>query len=301
MSLSFLTQDLRSALDRLNLDFLTEIRYRQGKPVIVEYRGEYKYLGRFGLTDRREEGLVATSAAKVIEAATGGSVYNYAEQIKRGFITCGHGIRIGLGGEYVTQNGEICTIRDFTSLNIRIPHDVKDCAKFECERLLMGDIPSILLFSRPGLGKTTRLRDIARFLSGQRCANVLVFDERNEIAALDGTGNGFDLGDRTDVVRAGNKVSAFSAAIRAMKPDVIICDELYGAEDVAAARFAVDCGIPVIASSHMVDRKKLSALPFDYFVELKPRFGQPEIYDKNFNSCSGGGRHLVDRGVSVGE
>ena len=301
MSLSFLPTEIFAAVSRLNEDFLTEIRFRQGKPVIVGYRDKYSYLGRFGITDIRREAIIAGSAAEVVARATGGSIYNFAEQIKSGFITCGHGVRIGLCGEYVTQNNEICTIRDFTSLNIRVPHDIKDCAKFECERLLKDKLTRFLLFSKPGLGKTTRLRDIARYLGAQKKVNVLVFDERNEIAAMDGEGNGFDLGDGVDVIRAGNKICAFSAAIRAMKPDVIICDELYGERDFEAVRFAVECGIFVIASSHMTDVKKLSYLPFEYFVELKTLFGQPEIYDKNFNSCSGGRRHLVDRGVPVGE
>ena len=38
------------------------------------------------------------------------------------------------------------------------------------------------------------LRDIARTFGAGKSVNVLVFDERGEIAAMDGYGDGFDLG-----------------------------------------------------------------------------------------------------------
>ena len=145
------------------------------------------------------------------------------------------------------------------------------------------------------------LRDIAVSLSRRRKYNILVFDERNEISAIDGEGNGFDLGDRVDIVRCHNKKSAIASAIRAMKPQVIITDELYGKEDIAAAEYAADCGVCLIASSHICNRKLLSLMPFEYYVQLVGIGVMPVIYDKNFNSYSGGGTDHIDRHVSCGE
>lgn len=301
MSLSFLPDDILLALGHLNENLLTEVRIRNGSPIIIGYDGGYYYLGNFGKTYERDRALVGGDIATIINAATGGSIYSFAEQIKSGFITYGHGVRIGLAGEYVMQGNEVKTICNITSVNVRIPHDVKGCAGYICKTLLNNAACSMLIFSKPGLGKTTKLRDIARHLSDKLKLNVVIFDERNEISAMDSHGSGYILGDRVDVMRAGNKITAFESAIRAMKPDVVITDELYGDEDIRAVKYVVDCGISVIASSHITDKGTLKSLPFEYFVELKSLNGQPEIYDKNFNSYCGSGADDLDRCVFVGK
>lgn len=287
MSLSFLPNEIKGAISHLNYNCLSEIRLRYGQPVIIGYGGEYKYLGGTGLCARGKDALIADDITAVVNAATGGCVYNYAEQMKSGFITVEHGVRIGLAGEYVTQNGTVTAIGSITSLNIRIPHDIRGCSSSICNSLFAeGKTPNVLISAKPGMGKTTMLRDLARFLSGDMAKNVLIFDERGEIAAMDAFGNGFDLGERVDVVRSFSKLGAISSAIRAMKPDVIVTDELYGAADIEAVGYAADCGICIIASSHTVNDQKLKDLPFDFFVKLKNIGAEPEIYDKNFNSYS---------------
>ena len=60
-------------------------------------------------------------------------------------------------------------------------------------------------------------------------------------------------------------------------------DELYGEGDIAAVKFARDCGIDVIASSHVCDRVRLAALPFDRYAELCGVGRGSVIYDKNFD------------------
>ena len=281
MSLSFLPDEVQFAVSHLNYNRLSEIRLRKGQPVIVEYDGKYSFLGKVGIVSSANESIKLAEIHSVLNAATGGCIYSFTEQIKNGFITVEHGVRIGIAGEYVTEMGAVNTIKNVTSLNIRIPHDIKGCSEYLFKTLFFNKLKSTLIFSKPGLGKTTMLRDIARKLSP--IMNVLVFDERGEIAALDSYGEGFDLG-TVDVVRCYSKLGAIASAIRAMKPDVIITDELYGEEDIEAVRYAADCSITVIASSHISDREKLKKMPFEYFVELKNLGARPEIYDKNFNS-----------------
>lgn len=300
MDLSFLPKEIFNALSHVNVNFVTEIRIRQGQPVIIGFKDEYYYLDRFGLSLSREGALIGGAVAPIINSATGGSIYSYAEQMRAGFITCGHGIRIGLAGEYITQAGSVNTIANVTSVNIRIPHEAAGCADYICNNLFTDGAQSAIIFSKPGLGKTTKLREIARYLSDKIHLNVLIFDERSEIAAIDANGIGFYVGERSDVVRSGNKVYAFETAIRAMSPDVIITDELYGDGDIQAVKYAVECGIKVIASSHITNRHVLKNMPFEYFVELKTLFGQPVIYDKNFIAYSRGGADDIDRGISVG-
>lgn len=301
MRLSFLPESVKESLSNININYLTEIRLRRGQPVIIEYKGEYKYINRTGIA-KGDGGLIYTDDLEsVILSATDGCVYNYTEQMKNGFITVEHGVRIGIAGEYVTQGGCIQAIKNITSLNIRIPHIIRGCSDFIVENVLSDGLHSTMLYSKPGLGKTTALRDIASRLGQGKRYNVLVFDERNEIAAIDGLGNGYDLGSGVDVIRCGDKKSAIASAVRAMKPQIIVTDELYGEGDMQAVQYAADCGICIIASSHVCNREILRKMPFEFYVNLIGIGVQPVIYDKNFNTYSGDGAHDVDRGVSFGK
>ncbi len=283
MTLSFLPLEIKIALDNLNLNFLTEIRLRAGQPVIIEYRGNYTYLGSFGATKLPSSALICGELTPILGAAMEKSVYVYSEQLKNAFITVDGGVRIGIAGEYVAEGGRIKTVQKPTSLNIRIPHEAKGCADGIYATLVDVNPHSTLIFSPPGYGKTTILRDLARHTGSKLGLNVLVFDERYELSALDGNGKGYNLGMNCDIVRGADKLCGFANAIRVMKPDIVICDELYGEGDFAAVRYAADCGIKVLASSHYSDKAKLKSLPFDCFVELTGIGKQAIIYDKTFN------------------
>lgn len=299
MSLSFLPEAVKNALNHLNGNLISEIRLRKDKAVVVQYKGQYCYLGSFGTCKTASEAIFAGEISTVLNSATGGCVYNYSEQMKSGFITVEHGVRIGIAGEYVIENGVVKTINNVTSLNIRIPHDIKGCAEALCKSLFSESVKSTLIFSKPGLGKTTMLRDVARQLGSKQYKSITVLDERNEISAMDGFGEGYDLG-QADVVRCHNKLGAIQSAIRAMRPDVLITDELYGGDDIKAVQYATDCGIAVIASSHVTDKKILKAMPFEYYVELTSIGGEPCIYDKDFNIIGDSGADYGARSAACG-
>jgi stage III sporulation protein AA len=283
MNLNFLPQEVKSALAHININFLSEIRIRKGQAVIIEYCGEYKYINSCGICKDGAGKIFVDNIDVILNSATGGSIYAYAEQLKRGFLTVDGGIRIGVAGEYVQDCGVVTAIRKITSLNIRIPHDVDGCATYIYKKIIENNINNLLVFSPPGGGKTTILRDIAKQFSKNLNQNILVFDERNEIAAFDGENFAFNLGGNVDVVRGGMKITSFENAVRAMKPQVIICDELYGGDDIKAISFCKACGIKIFASSHLSDKEKLKSLPFDFYAQLTGIGSLPIIYDKDFN------------------
>ena len=106
-------------------------------------------------------------------------------------------------------------------------------------------VKNLLVMSSPGLGKTTILRDLGRILSEKTRKNILICDERGEISVG-------ELGDTCDVIRFCDKETAFTAGIRAMRPEIIITDELT-LTDCSALEKAMLAGICVIASAHFSD------------------------------------------------
>ena len=242
--LEFLPQNIKDGIGRLNLGYLYEIRLRAERPVRVNYKGEYYYLSAFGLTSIKEKAIFPSveDVADCVYKAGEYSVYSVEEEIKQGFLTAKYGERIGISGEYVFEKGHPHALRAFTSLCIRVPHEIKGCAMEVYECCMSDRVRSLLLIAPPGMGKTTILRDLSRIISEKTRKNILICDERGEIAIG-------DFGETCDVVRYCDKKTAFTAGIRAMRPEIIITDEL-SAMDVVALENARNAGITVIASAH---------------------------------------------------
>ncbi len=242
--LEFLPEQIKNGLRYVNQKFVYELRLRAEKPTTVNYAGVYKYLSPFGLTDKASEGIVCSFSdiSDTVYAAGKFSVYSVEEQIKHGFITAEHGERIGLAGEYVYEKGEPLSIRKIYSLCIRVPHEVVGCGQTIYDLCLSDGLKNLLLLSPPGLGKTTLLRDLSRLISENTRNNILVCDERGELSAG-------DLGGTSDILTYADKLHAFEGGIRAMRPDVIITDEL-SARDILAVKKAIDGGVHTLASAH---------------------------------------------------
>ena len=242
--LDFLPQNVQSAIKNLNIQYLYELRIRADKPIMVNYDGKYRYLGLYGLTDRAENAIICTAydIQDCVYRAGNYSVYSVEEQLKQGFITAEYGERLGLAGEYVFEKGQPLSLRNFSSLCIRVPHEIVGSAQVVYDSCMRDKIRDVLLMSPPGLGKTTILRDLARILSEKTLKNILICDERGEISV----GN---IGSTCDIMRYADKATAFSSGVRAMRPDVIITDEL-SLKDCEAVKRAIMAGIAVIASAH---------------------------------------------------
>ena len=56
--------------------------------------------------------------------------------------------------------------------------------------------------------------------------------------------------DTVDCITYSPKRFAFENGIRAMSPDVIVTDEIYGDEDINCVERAILCGVRVIATMH---------------------------------------------------
>ncbi len=277
--LDFLPENVKDALTHINTKYVYEVRLRANHPTTVNYQGVYRYLGEFGFTERAERAIICDGLdiADCVYRAGKYSVYSVEEQIKSGFITAENGERIGLSGEYVLEGGKPLALRNFTSLCIRVPHAVVGCGEKIYARCLKDGIKNLLLASPPGLGKTTILRDLARLISLHTRKNILICDERGELSCL-------DIGESCDVMKYADKKTAFGSGIRAMRPDIIVTDELSDT-DCAAVKQAIYAGVNVLASAHFAKMEEIGApfYPlFDRYVLLRENaVGEiARIYDR---------------------
>ncbi len=240
--------------DRLCYDRLCEVRIINGMPVRVCYDGAYYFLCRTGITKQRADAFVADARAAdgVVMRACERSLYTVTDTLKRGYVSVAGGIRIGVCGSGVMSGTELTAVKDFTSVNIRLPHEIKGCAaSVLLKTLANGVIKNTLIVSPPGAGKTTLLRDLCRSVS-DRGHNVLLCDEKYEIASVCKGAPTLDVGCRTDVVSGVDKAKTLDMGIANMRPDVIMMDELFGTE-LDDVRRASTCGIAVIATVHAKD------------------------------------------------
>lgn len=250
---------LNYSLSNIMMSNVNEIRLRVNKPIIVNIKGKNFFLSNYGVTADYSSALICDKFLidEILQNISNNSLYTINDQLIKGFVTVKGGIRIGVAGEVVTNNGEITTISNITSLNIRIPHDVKNCSLNYYNYLVEnGQVKNTLIVSPPGAGKTTFLRDFAYQLGKRELGlNILIVDERGEIS---GCGDlSLDVGEFTDVYVNCTKLYAFENGIRSMKPDVIITDEINLADDLIAIENAITSGVKVVASIHASSMEEL--------------------------------------------
>lgn len=214
------------------------------------------------------------------------SVHSYAREIAEGFVTLDGGHRVGICGTAVVENGKITALRDISSLNIRIAREFKGCGEELYRRVFLHGPRSLLLAGKPMSGKTTVLRDLSRLIGAKR--KVALIDSRNELSAMVRGAPTLDVGDNTDVLCGCPKSEGIMLALRALSPEVIICDEI--GDDYEAVKQCIFCGVKLIAAAHAGDFAELSRragiselLPlFDCAAVLKGLGETAEVYEAKY-------------------
>jgi stage III sporulation protein SpoIIIAA len=110
---------------------------------------------------------------------------------------------------------------------------------------------SILILGRPGVGKTTMLREVARVLADDLGKRVVVVDTSNEIAG-DGDIPHPGIGDarRMQVRTPTEQHAVMIEAVENHMPEVIVIDEIGTELEAGAARTIAERGVQLVGTAH---------------------------------------------------
>lgn len=220
----------------------------------------------------------------ILQGACDGSLYAHSETLCQGYVTLAGGIRIGVCGHATVENGNIIGVYGVSGLNIRLPGARRRVGVPICRLLRQSrGEGGVLIYSAPGVGKTTLLRSVAaQMASGERPWRVAVVDTRGEIAPfLDATSL------CVDVLLGYPKPIGIGIACRTMNAQLIVCDEIGDCEEAEAIAAAQNCGVPFVATAHAASLEGLlrrsamltlhRARVFTHYVGIERRVGGGEF------------------------
>ncbi len=288
----FLCDQIRFPLATVNKNYIDktkEIRLKIGAPVCLVMTDSKMFLRYDGTLSDLPQGnnLCVVSKNDMDESASrlvNFSIHAFQNEMKKGFITIKGGHRVGICASAIVDNtGEITSLRNISSLNIRIAREIKGASNEIINNVFSEKIVSTLIVGEPSSGKTTILRDLASRLSDKEFGylRVCIVDERGEIAATSDGVASKNLGVGCDVLDGYPKAEGMMLALRSMSPDIIVCDEIGGDDDIRAIESVVNSGVKIIATIHSDDFSHLTKRPqytrlmqtsaFDIAIILKRR------------------------------
>lgn len=225
---------------------MEEIRIRNGYPVRFFSSGN-----EYELKTKSPNIIDQFMINNIFNALLNYSVYAYQEELANGYITIEGGHRVGICGRTVMENGNVKTIKEISSINIRRSREIIGVSNSCIGYLMKGkhQIYNTIIVSPPKCGKTTLLRDMIRNLSNMGF-QIGVCDERSELSGMYNGRVSFDLGTRTDIMDGCPKEKGMIMLIRSMSPDIIATDEIGKKEDGYAIEAAVCAGVSLLTTIH---------------------------------------------------
>ncbi|WP_082394743.1 stage III sporulation protein AA [Caloranaerobacter sp. TR13] len=274
--LRYLDIDLSNILKKMPLLIrkrVEEIRLRIGRPLAINYDRKDLFIKANGvLTDKVYDAYIVTekNIRNTFQLISNYSIYAFEEEIRNGFITISGGHRIGITGKVIYRNNNIYTIKEISSLNIRISREKKGVSDKVIKYVIKkpNTIYNTLIVSPPQCGKTTLLRDLIRNLSNGipkldfYGLKIGVVDERTEIAGIYKGYPQNDIGLRTDVLDSCHKFDGMMLLVRSMSPNVIATDELGEEKDIIAIHKALKAGVKIISTVHGESINDLLTRPY---------------------------------------
>lgn len=225
MLLGTLPEPLRRALAKLSLDTLLEIVMDLGRLPQARFPGHAETLAEELITRADLDQVVASVGEFSADNRAGieGTLHRISAIRNRRGEIIGLTLRVGRA-----VFGTIETIRDLVEAG-----------------------KNVLLLGRPGVGKTTKLREVARVLAEEFEKRVIVIDTSNEIA---GDGDvphpGIGSARRMQVPHPNRQHAVMIEAVENHMPEVIIVDEIGTEAEALAARTIAERGVQLIGTAH---------------------------------------------------
>lgn len=274
--LAALPEALAKELIALDAKKVDEIRIRCGGLCAVTSNGKSIKLN--SCIDRRD-------IDETVKKMCDGSLYAFRDTIRKGYITMRGGIRVGICGRAVMEKESVSGIYDVSALCIRIPHNIEGIGLPVCRIIRSGGHGGLLIYSPPGVGKTTLLKAVIRELAGgESPLRLAVVDTRGELCAKLPT----ELS--VDMLTGYPKGVGIEIAARTLNPELIVCDEISSdTDEIRSIKAAHNCGVPLLASAHaenvagLLRRTGMAALHeariFDAYVGIKRGNAKDFRYD----------------------
>jgi len=222
--------------DHANLDDLVEVVMDLGRPIEARFPGKFELLGGPAATRADIKGVVT-------------QVGEFDRDNRAGIEATLHRISAirNRHGEVV---GLTCRVGRAVFGTINIIRDVIETGQ------------NILMLGRPGVGKTTKLREVARVLADESGKRVVVVDTNNEIA---GDGDiphpAIGRARRMQVPQDREQHQVMIEAVENHMPEVIVIDEIGTEAEAFAARTIAERGVQLIATAHGNTLENLMANP----------------------------------------
>ena len=210
-----------------------ELRLTKDAWVLLKINGESR-TAQVKCTDELME--------KTLLSLTNRSFYSHEDTIKEGYIPLPGGYRAGVCGTAVCSSGSIGTVKEITSIVIRVParrpgveRDLIDAWR------KISFSGGVLIAAPPGEGKTTVLRELAYTMCTVYRKNVALIDGRGELSS------GLPPCPGMSVYLNYPKAEAVEMAIRTMSPELVVIDEI--GKDETAKLLSFGFGGTLVAAS----------------------------------------------------
>lgn len=174
----------------------------------------------------------------------GGALYRHKETIKRGYISLGDGIRVGVCGGAKYDGDRLLFVDDISMLVYRFPmrESSLEGELYSAYRLAKS---GMLIYSIAGGGKTTAIRTLTKTIAKRESGvRIAVVDEREEFNSFECENLGIAL------LRGYRRNHGVDIALRTLSAEVIVVDEIGCEDESYSIRQFLLSGAKFIATAH---------------------------------------------------